>query len=103
MIALPEDLCNSVLVLSVLPTPFSDEGAAALLAHPLSSVQRRGLLRRLVALGMLVWRPGRRLYTMPPAVRDAAAALSSLLGEPRMGRGHAPILAGAQGARVCCG
>jgi hypothetical protein len=80
LIALPEDLCNAILVLSILPAPFSYDAASELLAHPLSSMQRRGLLRRLVALGLVEWQPGKRLYSLPSAVRDAALALSASLG-----------------------
>jgi hypothetical protein len=81
LIALPEDLCNAILVLSILPAPFSFEASSQLLAHPLSAMQRRGLLRRLVALGLVEWQPGKRLYSLPDAVREAANALSASLGE----------------------
>jgi len=86
LIALPEDLGNALLVLSLLPAPFTYEAAAQVLAHPVSSVQRRGLLRRLVALGLLVWTPGRRLYGLPAAVRDATLVLTSTLGAWFRGR-----------------
>ncbi|KAI8464297.1 MAG: hypothetical protein J3K34DRAFT_120548 [Monoraphidium minutum] len=80
MVALPEDLGNAILVLSLLPAPFTYDDAAQLLAHPPSGMQRRGLLRRLVALGLLAWQPGRRLYSVPGAVREAALVLAGTLG-----------------------
>ena len=80
LIALPDDLGNAILVLSLVPAPFMYDTAARLLAHPASDVQRRGLLRRLVALGLLTWTPGRRSYAVPGPVRDAAAALAASLG-----------------------
>lgn len=41
LISLPEDLGNAMLVLALLPAPFSFDAATALLAHPESPVQVR--------------------------------------------------------------
>lgn len=63
--------CNARFPVNAEPCPHHVH------THP----QRRGLLRRLVALGLLTWTPGKRLYCMPSAVREAAVTLSHSLGE----------------------
>lgn len=80
-VALPDDLVTGLLVLSLLPAPFSFEMAAPLLALPLTSNERRAIMRRLVNLGLLSYNASLQLYTMHKLVRDAARLLVHNLGE----------------------
>ncbi|WIA36602.1 hypothetical protein OEZ86_007890 [Tetradesmus obliquus] len=81
-IALPDDLVTGLLVLSLLPAPFSFEMAAPLLALPLTNNERRAIMRRLVNLGLLSYNASLQLFTMHKLVRDAARLLVHNLGLP---------------------
>jgi hypothetical protein len=80
-IALPDDLVTGLLVLSLLPAPFTFEMAAPLLALPLTNNERRAIMRRLVNLGLLSYNASLQLFTMHKLVRDAARLLVHNLGE----------------------
>lgn len=80
-ISLPDDLVTSLLVLSLLPAPFSFEMAAPLLALPTTNNERRSMMRRLVSLGLLSFNASLQLYTMHSLVRQAARLLVHNTGE----------------------
>lgn len=84
VLALPEDMISAVLVLSIVSAPFSFELAADLLALPVSATERRSMLRRLCQIGLMRFNSGLHVYSMQPAVREAARLLAGHLGALRL-------------------
>eukprot|EP00775_Hariotina_reticulata_P003910 gene3910-4164_t len=83
-VALPDELVTGLLVLSLLPAPFSVEMAAPLLALPATNNERHSVMRRLVSLGLLTYNASLQRYSMHKLVREAAQLLVHNLGLPYM-------------------
>lgn len=80
LVALPDDLVTSLLVLALLPAPFTFELVAPLLALPATVNERRAVLRRLVNMGLLGHNRSLQQYSVHKLVRDAARLLMMNLG-----------------------
>ena len=80
-LALPDDLVTGLMVLAQLPAPFQLELALPLLALSSSMEEGRGVVGRLLGLGLLQYNRQRQMYSMHKTVREAALMLSNSLGE----------------------
>jgi hypothetical protein len=80
MVNLPDQLMSALLVLSMVPAPFSAGVAEPLLALADTPHERASLLRRLVSLGLLGFNASLQQYSMHKLVRDAAQTLLHNLG-----------------------
>jgi hypothetical protein len=80
-LALPDDLVTALMVLAQLPAPFQLDLALPLLALSSGMAEGRGLVGRLLGLGLLQYNRQRQMFSMHKTVREAALMLSNSLGE----------------------
>jgi hypothetical protein len=76
VLALQDDLTNSLLVLSLLPGAFSAPLAAELLVLQESRAHQGGLIRRLVDRALLQHNTTRQQYSMHAVVREVGLCLA---------------------------
>lgn len=81
MVNLPDVLVGTLFVLSLLPSPFTLELFAPLLALAQTKPGKHAVLRRLVNLGLLSYNASLQQYSMHKVVRDAARLLAHNLGK----------------------
>jgi hypothetical protein len=81
MVNLPDVLVGTLFVLSLLPSPFTLELFAPLLALAQTRTGKHSVLRRLVNLGLLSYNASLQQYSMHKVVREAARLLAHNLGE----------------------
>lgn len=80
MVNLPDQLVSALLVLSMVPAPFTADVAEPLLALADTQHERLAILRRLVTLGFLGFNVSLQQYSMHKMVREAAQLLLHNLG-----------------------
>lgn len=81
MVNLPDVLVGTLFVLSLLPSPFTLELFAPLLALAQTRTGKHSVLRRLVNLGLLSYNASLQQYSMHKVVREAARLLAHNLGK----------------------